>query len=127
MAFNQVAGPIAVPTTGTETTLVSQSVAVTAGQELKIDWATGFEVVNTSNYNVVAEFRTYRDATLISTRILNRTAAAAGTQRFPIANTLVDTAPATASSTYSLRCAITTATNITSGSGNNNNLNIIVF
>lgn len=80
-----------------------------------------------SNWSLVAELCIYRSATLISTRTLNRSGNASGTQRFPIADTYVDTAPATASVSYQVRAIVTTDSNITSATVINRNLNIITF
>jgi hypothetical protein len=100
---------------------------VITGNLLKVDYALSYEGVFTSNWSVTAEFRLYRDGTLITTRTLNRSGSPAGTNRFPVANTYVDTAPATTSSTYELRVITTAASNLTSATTINRYLNIILF
>ena len=107
--------------------MASQSIGVTSGQQIKVDYAFGLNSVTTANYTLDAEFRLYRDGVLIATRGLDRVGASAGTQRYPIANTYVDTAVATGTSTYDVRVIITTATNITSSAAINRNLNMIAF
>ncbi|MGC7872892.1 hypothetical protein ACPUYX_15370, partial [Desulfosporosinus sp. SYSU MS00001] len=130
LAYTDAAGPITVyPPLDTEVTVASVTQSVVAGQQLKIDYAFAVEFVTTANWAFVFETRLYRDATLINTRTFNRNAASAGTQRFPLSSTYVDVAPATsASSTYSVRVIVTTATNITSGAtGASIDMNIITF
>lgn len=130
LAFNNNTGPISVfPPLNTEVTVASVTQSVIINQRLKIDYALGVDFVVTSNWAFVFEVRLYRDATLINTRTSNRSAQTAGSQRFPLSSTYVDTAPATsASSTYSVRVIVTTATNVTSAAtGNSITLNIITF
>lgn len=100
---------------------------VTTGNLLKIDYVLSYEGVFTANWAVTIEFRLYRDGTLITTRTLNRTGSTAATNRFPVGNTYVDTAPATASSTYDLRVITTAATCLTSATAVNRYMNIIQF
>ena len=107
--------------------MASQSIGVTAGQNVKVDYGFGLNSVTTANYTINAEFRLYRDGVLIDTRGLDRVAAAAGTQRYPIANTYVDTAVATGTSTYEVRVIVITGTNVTSSAAINRNLNMIAF
>lgn len=103
------------------------SVPVTTGDELKIDSVISVESITTANSVQVFETRLYRDGTLINTRTLERSISAAGTQTFQIPNTYVDTAVATTTSTYEVRVIFTTATNVTSASAINRNMNIINF
>ena len=110
-----------------EVTVITQNVPVTIGDDVKIDHAQGFEFVSTANYSITAEFRIYRDATLIHTRTLDRVGAAAGTNRIPFCDTHVDTAVANTTSLYEIRVIVTAATNITSATANNPDLNLIVF
>ena len=100
-----------------------------AGQNLKIDYAYAVDFVVTANWAFTFESRLYRDGNLINTRTMNRSAATAGTQRFPLSNTYVDTAPATsAASTYSVKVIVTATTSVTSAAtGNNIDENIITF
>ncbi|MNP14410.1 hypothetical protein D3C76_1067320 [compost metagenome] len=94
---------------------------------MKIDLAVSVEAITTANSSLTFEVRLYRDGTLINTRTIQRNLSAAGTQRFPIANTFVDTAVATTTSTYQVRVIFTTATNVTSATAINRNINIITF
>ncbi len=109
--------------------MASATLAVTAGDELKIDDTFGVNAVTTANWSITFEVRLYRDATLINTVTETRSGSVAGTQTFPVASTYVDTAPATsAASTYSERVIVTSATNVTSAStGNSIGLNLIDF
>ncbi|MBV7276527.1 collagen-like protein, partial [Clostridium sp. PL3] len=130
LSFNNAAGPISVyPPLNTEVTVASVTLSVTAGQNLKIDYALAINFIVTANWSVAYEVRLYRDGTLINTRQNNRLGTAAGNQRLPISSTYVDTVPTTsAASTYSIRVIVTTAVNVTSAAtGNNINLNIISF
>ncbi|WP_236689799.1 hypothetical protein [Bacillus sp. TH008] len=102
-------------------------VAVSIGQNVKIDYALAVEAVNAANSNIIFELRLYRDGSLLQTRIFNRSLAVAGTQRFPLANTFVDVIPAAATATYTVRVAVTTASNVTSAAAFNRDLNIIRF
>ncbi|MEC0684114.1 collagen-like protein, partial [Bacillus haynesii] len=112
----------------TEVTVVSvPNVSVTSGQNIKVDYALAIEAVNTENSNIIVEIRLYRGGTLVQTRIFNRSLAAAGTQRFPLASTIVDTVPATATVEYSVRVVVTTASNVTSAAAFNRDLNLIRF
>ncbi|MEC0701926.1 collagen-like protein, partial [Bacillus haynesii] len=112
----------------TEVTVVSvPNVSVTSGQNIKVDYALAIEAVNTANSNIIVEIRLYRGGTLVQTRIFNRSLAAAGTQRFPLASTIVDTVPATATVEYSVRVVVTTASNVTSAAAFNRDLNLIRF
>ncbi|WP_404332363.1 hypothetical protein [Mesobacillus maritimus] len=88
----------------------------------------GVEPVTTANSTMTIEFRTYRDGALLQTKVFNRSISGAGTQRFMVGNTYVDTAPATnPTSTYELRLIVTAATNITSVTAVNRDLNLIKF
>ena len=69
----------------------------------------------------------YRASTLIDTRVFLRSQTQNTVQRFPIASTQVDTAPATSTDTYSLRVFVTTATNIATATANNIDINALVF
>ncbi len=94
---------------------------------MKIDYGESVEFVATSNFSVTYEFRLYRNGTLIHTRITNRVGTASGTNRIPIADTYVDTTPVVGLNTYQLRVIVTAATNITTLTVINRNMNIIQF
>ncbi|MZL08806.1 collagen-like protein, partial [Clostridium beijerinckii] len=126
--FNQIAGGIAVyPPINTEVSVVAVSVPTTAGENIKIDYALAVESVTTANSTETFEARLYRDGTLITTRIIERTIVSAATQRFSISNTFVDTAVITGATTYDVRVIYTTATNVTSAAAFNRNINTITF
>ena len=97
------------------------------GNDVKIDYGIDLQNVTTSPYSYTAELRIYRDATLIFTRTSSFNGSVAGTFDIAIGDTYVDTAPATTTSTYELRVIYTAASNITSGTAVNSNLNVIVF
>jgi hypothetical protein len=111
----------------TEVTVASVTQNVLINQQLKIDYALAVEIVATANWSIQFEMRLYRDTTLIDTRIFNRSSSQAGTQRFPLASTQVNVVPATTTSTYSLRIIVIAASNITSTTAHNRDLNIITF
>jgi hypothetical protein len=130
LAFTNASGPMAVfPPLNTEVTVASVTQSVTVGNNLKIDGSLNINPVTSASWSFTYEIRLYRDATLIMTQTYTRSGSAAGTQTMPSDFTYVDTAPATsAATTYSMRCIMTSATNITSVStGNVINLNIITF
>jgi hypothetical protein len=128
LAFSNNDGSIAVaPPLNTEVTVASITLNVISGNLLKIDYALAYEAIFSANWTVSVEFRLYRDGTLITVRTLFRIGSQAGTNRFPVANTYVDTAPATTSSTYQLRVITTAASNLTSSTTINRYLNIIQF
>lgn len=130
LAFSNAVGPIPVfPPLATEVPIVSVTQAVTAGQNLKIDYSYAIDFVVTASWSFVFESRLYRDGTLINTRTFNRSGTTAGNQRFPLSNTFVDTVPATsAASTYQVRVIVTAATSLTSGAtGTSIDENIITF
>ena len=130
LSFSNGSGPVAVfPPLSTETTVVSVTDSVVAGQNLKIDYSFETIFIVNAGWSFTYQVRLYRDATLINTRTFNFSAATAGTQTFSSFGTYVDTAPATsAGSTYSVRVIVTSATNVTSAAtGNTINLNMILF
>ncbi|MEH6854642.1 hypothetical protein V7037_08445, partial [Priestia megaterium] len=128
LAFSEAPGTIAIfPPLNTEVTVASVTQNVLINQQLKIDYALAVEIIATANWSIVFEMRLYRDTTLIDTRIFNRSASQAGTQRFPLASTQVNIAPTTTTSTYSVRIIVTAATSITSATAINRDLNIITF
>ncbi|OOM63723.1 hypothetical protein CLBCK_08580 [Clostridium beijerinckii] len=128
MNFNQLTGGVAVyPPINSEVSVVTLGVPTTAGENIKIDYALAIENATTANSTQTLEIRLYRDGTLITTRIVERTIAAAGTQRFVISNTFVDTAAITGTTTYDVRVIYTAAANITTGTAFNRNINTIAF
>ncbi len=94
---------------------------------MKIDYALAFSSINDADYSIEAEFRLYRDGTLIDARNMSTSGTAAGTQVIDIFNTYVDTAVSTGTLTYDVRVIVTSATNITSADAINRNINAIVF
>ncbi|MEC1072087.1 hypothetical protein P9D22_28465, partial [Priestia megaterium] len=128
LAFSEVPGAITIfPPLNTEVTVASVTQNVLINQRLKIDYALAVEIITTANWSFVLEMRLYRNTTLIDTRTLNSNSQQSGTYRFPLANTQVDIAPATTTSTYSLRLIVTSASNVTSATALNRDLNIITF
>lgn len=126
--FSNTAGSLGVsPPTNTEVIIASVSVPVVTGDDLKVDFAVSYDILTTANFSFTVESRVYRDGTLINTRTINRSGSSAGTQRFPVSNTYVDTAVATTTSTYQVRAIVTAASNVTSTTAVNRNLNIINF
>jgi hypothetical protein len=125
--FNTATGPTSILPVTTEIPIISLPVTVTAGEDVKVDYSLSIEVVATANWSINVQNRLYRDSTLIDTRIFNRSATTAGTQRFPIASTQVDTAVATGTSIYSILTFVTTANSVTAATANNIDINAIVF
>jgi hypothetical protein len=124
--FNQIPGLIACfPPIGTEITVIDLAAPVTAGQNVKLDYALSFEANAAANSSFTFETRLYRDATLINSRTYIDTTPA-GTFRITCSDTYVDTAPANATSNYSVRVIVTQAT-IISATASNRSLNAIVF
>jgi hypothetical protein len=80
-----------------------------------------------ANSQTTVEVRLYRDGTLINTCTLNNAESAAGTQTIPISGTFVDTAFMTGVPMYQVRVIFTQATNVTSATAYNSNLNAILF
>ena len=101
--------------------------AVTAGNDVKVDYSLSLSYITTANYEIAAETRLYRDGTLLETREFNQSGSTAGTHTFAMLGTLVDTAPLTTTSTYEIRVITTTANNVTSGSVATRNMNLIIF
>jgi hypothetical protein len=123
----EAAGPIALTTTGTETTVVTMNVPTTVDQSIKVDYAVSIDVVTTANSNFTFQTRLYRNGILVDTRSVQRSVSAAGTSRFPVASTNVNIAAITGTSTYEIRIAYTVATNVTSSSAINVDINAIRF
>ncbi|EAR66027.1 hypothetical protein B14911_11932 [Bacillus sp. NRRL B-14911] len=108
--------------------VASVTTSVTAGQNIKIDSAVQLDTSANANNSITVQFRLYRDGTLLTTRTLSRVLAAAGNQTFDIADTYVDTPPATnPASIYQLRVIVTAQTNYTAATVNQRNLNLIKF
>ena len=127
LAFTNIAGSTAVDLGAGEVIVASVTAGVTAGDNIKVDYALGYEADFSGAWGVTAEFSLYRDDTQISTRTLQQSGSQAETADFPIADTYVDTAPGTTTSTYDLRVSTTGGTNINSASAINRNLNTILF
>ncbi|MFF2586253.1 collagen-like protein, partial [Peribacillus sp. NPDC058075] len=125
--FAEVDGPIALTTTGTETTVVTMNVPTTVGQNIKVDYAVSIDVVTTANSSFTFQTRLYRNGTLLDTRAVQRSVSSAGTSRFPVASTNVNTAAITGTTTYEIRIAYTAASNVTSSSALNADINAIRF
>jgi hypothetical protein len=83
--------------------------------------------VTTAGYVYEVEARLYRDGTLIMSQPLSATGASAGDQTEILSITYVDTALSTTTSTYEVRTIVTSATNVTSASSFDRNINAIVF
>ncbi|XXM72456.1 hypothetical protein ACQ0QQ_00720 [Lysinibacillus sphaericus] len=122
---------ISLPTTvpATEVTVAtSPATTILANQNIKIDYAFALENTGlTASNTYTLEIRLYRDGALLNTRTFNRTLASAGTQRFPLANTYVDTPLTTATVSYTVRILVTASNNISTATANNINLNLIKF
>ena len=128
LLFNQVPATIAAfPPLNTEVVVNTLAVPVVIGQNVKIDQAISVEAITTANSDLTFIVRLYRDGVLINARTVQRTVSTAGTQRFPVANTFVDTAIATTTSAYEVRVIFTTANNVTSAIALNRNINVIRF
>lgn len=125
--FAEVAGPIALTTNGTETTVVTLNVPTIVGQNIKVDLAVSIDVITTANSNFTFQIRLYRNGTLLDTRVVQRSVSSAGTSRFPVASTNVNTAAITGTTTYEIRIAYTVASNVTSSSAINADINAIRF
>ena len=127
VSFTNAAGPIACfPPLATEVTVVSKTLSVTAGDELVIISALEQVPSTTANWKITYECRLYRDTTLIHSRSINRSGSIAGNQTFNNSIVFTDTAPATtAATTYSVRCIVTSATNIAS-SATGSDINLVV-
>ena len=115
------------PPLNTEVAVATVNIPVTTGLQVKIDYAVSVEVITTSNWAMSFEVRLYRDTTLITTKTFIDSAASAGTHRFSISNTQVDTSVSTETTGYQLRIIFTTATNVATGTALNRNINAIVF
>ncbi|MBX4384289.1 hypothetical protein K4G98_27405, partial [Mycobacterium tuberculosis] len=70
--FTEVAGPIALITTGTETTVATLNVPTTVAQNIKIDYAISVDVITTANANFTFQIRLYLNGTLLDTRSAQR-------------------------------------------------------
>ena len=115
------------PDLNTEYTLATINVNATTGNSIKIDYVYNFLYETTSDWGIVTESRIYSGSTLIDARPYSITGNAAGTQRIPIAGTHVDTAVTTGITAYTLRVIVTTADNVTDASGDDIDMNVIVF
>ncbi|MBB2482064.1 hypothetical protein H5P36_17975 [Bacillus sp. APMAM] len=128
MAFTNINGAISIyPPLDTEVTVASLTTNVISGENIKIDYSLSVEEVNTANSQITFEVRLYRDTTFLHTRIFQRHIDTASTQRFPLADTYVDTAITTGTVTYTVRVIYTTANNVTESTAFNRDLNLIKF
>jgi hypothetical protein len=128
LAFSNTAGNIAVyPPLNTEVSVSTVSAALVLNNRVKVDSANSLSYATTANYSLSAESRLYRNGVLIESRPLNRSGSGAGTQSFTLSDTFVDTAPATATTTYEIRVITTAATNVTSGTASVRNINLLIF
>ncbi|WP_143323948.1 collagen-like protein, partial [Clostridium sp. BL-8] len=128
LAFTDAGGTLAASITlGTETSVVSTNVSTTSGQNVKVDFSVGVQVITAANSTIVFQLRLYSNGTLVAMREVDRVITSAGTQRFPVSNTYVDTATTTGTTTYDVRLVFLTATNVTSASAINRYLNCIAF
>ena len=100
---------------------------IATGDHIKIDYSLAIEVITTGSWAMSFETRLYRDAALVSSQTFIRSDSSTGTQRFPLANTQVDTAVSTEIASYQLRVIFTTATNVVTGAAFNKNINAMVF
>uniref|UniRef100_UPI0023B0FE78 collagen-like protein n=1 Tax=Clostridium sp. YIM B02569 TaxID=2911967 RepID=UPI0023B0FE78 len=128
LAFTDAGGTLAASITiGTETSVVSTNISTTTGQNVKVDFAVGIQVVTTANSSIAFQLRLYSNGTLVASREVERVISSAGTQRFPVSNTYVDTATTTGTTTYDVRLVFLTATNVASATAINRYLNCIAF
>ena len=107
--------------------IITALVPVTTADNIKTDYSTVLSADVANDYSFSCDFRLYRDGTLIQTCTLDRTEESAGTQSWFIADTFVDTALATITSTYEVRAIFTSATNVNSAEVNNRDINLINF
>ncbi|MEC0768501.1 hypothetical protein [Bacillus atrophaeus] len=98
-----------------------------AGQLIKLDLAISVDVTTTANSNFTFQIRVYRNGVLIDTRSVQRNINVAITSRFPIATTYVNTAAVTGTTSYEVRIIFTTASNVSSSSALNLDINAISF
>ncbi|SDE79440.1 hypothetical protein SAMN04487777_12730, partial [Priestia aryabhattai B8W22] len=124
--FNQssTSTPISV---GVETTLSTITLAITAGNEVKIDNNTQILFVTSSNWSISYNINLRRDGTLINQLTISRNGNSAGDQRFLSANTYVDAPPSSGNSTYTISVHTTVASNVTSIAAEVRGMNIIRF
>jgi hypothetical protein len=125
--YNEIPGVVSGIPLSTEVTVADLIVPVTAGNFIKLDYAFSVEMATTANNTWTLETRLYRGSTLINTKRYQENNDALGTFRFTCSNTYVDSAFATATSTYQVRVIVTSATNVTSTSASDRNINAIVF
>jgi hypothetical protein len=110
------------PPLSTETSIVSLSVNVVAGQFLILNFHSVLELITTANWTVGLEFRLYKDATLLETLPIDDNGSSTSIIRKLYSGTYIDTIVATGIATYQLRVIITSATNITTASSIRQNI-----
>ncbi|WP_235850489.1 collagen-like protein [Niallia circulans] len=125
--YNEVAGPVSVAVNGTETSIGTLSVPTITGQLIKLDFAISVDVTTTANSNFTFQTRVYRNGVLVNTRSVQRNVNAAITSRFPIATTYVEIATVTGTTSYEVRIIFPTASNVSSSSALNLEINAIRF
>ncbi|MCK1992358.1 hypothetical protein MPH61_07085 [Peribacillus muralis] len=107
--------------------MATLNVPTIVGQNIKVDYAVSIDVVTVANSNFTFQTRLYRNGILIDTRAVQRSISSAGTARFPVASTNVNTAVLNGTTTYEVRIAFTVALNVVSSSALNIDINAIRF
>ncbi|MDK8641538.1 collagen-like triple helix repeat-containing protein, partial [Niallia taxi] len=124
--YDQPTTTLAIPL-GTETTVNTVSLPVTAGNEIKIDTSQQVAVVTTANWALSFNINIRRNGTLITQQTIARSGNTAGTQRFIGSISFVDVAPATGTDTYTVSIQTTIATSVTSATSEQRLINITRF
>ncbi|ADM38070.1 GXT repeat-containing collagen-like protein [Bacillus spizizenii str. W23] len=125
--YTTVEGPVALAINNTETTVGTLNVPTNNGENIKVDFSISVDVVTTANSNFTFQIRMYRNGVLIDTRTVQRNINAALTSRFPVASTNVNTAVVTGTTTYEIRIIFMNASNVSSASAINLEINTIRF
>lgn len=128
MDFAAVDGPITIfPDLNTEYTLATINTDTAEGDNIKIDYVYNLLYDTTSDWSIAVESRIYNGDTLIAARPYSSGGSAASAQIIPLPGTYIDTAVTTGITSYTLRVIVTAATNVTGASGNDIDMNIIIF
>ncbi|WP_045384442.1 NTTRR-F1 domain [Bacillus spizizenii] len=125
--YTTVEGPVALAINNTETTVGTLNVPTNNGENIKVDYSISVDVVTTANSNFTFQIRMYRNGVLIDTRTVQRNINAALTSRFPVASTNVNTAVVTGTTSYEIRIIFMNASNVSSASAINLEINTIRF
>ncbi|MCY8131229.1 collagen-like protein, partial [Bacillus spizizenii] len=125
--YTTVEGPVALAINNTETTVGTLNVPTNNGENIKVDFSISVDVVTTANSNFTFQIRMYRNGVLIDTRTVQRNINAALTSRFPVASTNVNTAVVTGTTSYEIRIIFMNASNVSSASAINLEINTIRF